>query len=101
MNVLSLYDLCAAGGDDAKLAKQFADQWHGSDWAVAEDHWEQLVSRVLQTSEMDRYAPRAALRASERMTLNILKVYLPHQRSTCPICRHRNDQLPPSGEREA
>ncbi|MEY9994240.1 hypothetical protein ABIE67_006272 [Streptomyces sp. V4I8] len=99
--MLSLYDLCADGGDDAKLAQQFAGQWHGSDWAVAEDHWEQLVSRVLQTRDMQRYTPRAALRVSERIALDILKVYLPHQRSTCPICRHLIDQRLPRAEREA
>lgn len=87
MIMRSLHDLCVEDGDSARVATQFATQWHGSDWSEAEDHWEQLVTLLLQTEGNGEKTAKAALRDSEQMALDFLRVSLPARRSTCPICR--------------
>ncbi|MFJ4524868.1 DUF6313 family protein [Streptomyces sp. NPDC088810] len=87
MIVRSLSALHDAGGDEERLANQFAVRWHGSDWVLAEDHWERLVSKFLRTKEMEGLTAKDALRDSEQRALNFLMVHLGLQRSTCPMCR--------------
>ncbi|MFD3373913.1 MULTISPECIES: DUF6313 family protein [unclassified Streptomyces] len=86
MTMRSLYDLHEEGGDAAAIAEQFASQWHADNWNVAEDHWEQLVSRMLKAKAMDMHSTESALRQAEMIIQNFAAASLPARGSRCPIC---------------
>ena len=86
MTMRSLYDLHEEGGDAAEITEQFASQWHADDWTVAEDHWEQLVSRMLKAKVMDMHSPENALRQAEMIIQNFATTSLRVRGSRCPIC---------------
>ncbi|MEV8086349.1 DUF6313 family protein [Streptomyces nigra] len=82
----SLYDLHADGGDEAKVAEQFTHQWHAGNWHAAEDHWEQLVVKVLQAKRLEMYSAENALREAEMHIQNFAESALPVPGSRCPVC---------------
>ncbi|SOD83764.1 MULTISPECIES: DUF6313 family protein [unclassified Streptomyces] len=82
----SLYDLHAEGGDEAKFAEQFTHQWHAGDWHAAEDHWEQLVVRMLRAKGLEMYSAESAMRQAEMYIRNFAETALPVPGSRCPLC---------------
>lgn len=81
----SLFDLHAQGGDDAEIAKRYAVQ-HAGSWEAAEEHWEQLVMTLLQTSDMEALGVKAALRRAESEVRNLLAVTVHATGGKCPLC---------------
>ena len=59
---------------------------HGERWDVAEQHWEIVVERVLNTDAVDAHASgRAAMGQAVRASVILLERLRAHGR--CPICR--------------
>ncbi|MDN3354200.1 hypothetical protein [Actinomadura sp. DC4] len=58
---------------------------HGSEWLVAEEHWERLVAQVLRTKDVGRRAsPGEAMRAAVTIASTLLSD--PLLRRRCPYC---------------
>ncbi|MET9544202.1 DUF6313 family protein [Streptomyces sp. NPDC006627] len=82
-----MFELYEGGGSGAEFAEQFAASWHRGDWHQAENHWELLVNRLLQGSEMEGLKLRDALRRAEQEAQNLGLLLLRSTQTTrCPIC---------------
>jgi hypothetical protein len=100
MNVRSLYELHEEGGAPAEFVEKFAGTWHDGDWSLAEDHWERLVNKLLQSSDMEGLKRRDALRTAEQEALNLgLSLLRSPAATRCPLCAIASPQSPPRAPR--
>lgn len=67
---------------------------HGEDWRVAQDHWEQIVERVLDTDAVEAHASgKEAIRQAVTATVALLDQT--ELRRRCPLCprdQHGDDE---------
>lgn len=70
--------------DHADFARMFL-KLHDEQWNVAEQHWEVVVARVLETDAVDVDASgRIAMRQAVRASVALLQTLQDHGR--CPLC---------------
>jgi tRNA(Glu) U13 pseudouridine synthase TruD len=94
----------AVTGDDREwVSADFAAAFralHGTDDRVAQNHWERIVERVLNTDAVEPNATgRKAMRQAVRATVVLLE--RSDLRGRCPVCaqdRAREGRLPRSAQ---
>lgn len=59
---------------------------HGDNWRQAEEHWERIVEKVLETDAVERNSSgREAIRQGVEASVHLLEGT--ELRSCCPLCR--------------
>jgi hypothetical protein len=76
----------------AGFVERFVKQ-HNEDWQLAEEHWENIVGRILNTDAVDVNASRKrAVHQAVAAAITLLEETLLRER--CPICpRERKNRL--------
>ncbi|AWW36361.1 hypothetical protein DN051_06665 [Streptomyces cadmiisoli] len=100
VSMRSLFALHQSRGPAADFAEYFAAEWHSGDWDLAEDHWELLVNRLLNSRDMEKLKPSEALRRAEQEAVNFGLALLRSSISTrCPICAIAPQRSEPDTQR--